>query len=117
MALAHLLYAGHFVPEGDYVRFDGHAPVVSLPINTDTVRELVAKYAGEAAPFDELPERWALSVLPDYLVCGFGSPTPALLLVAEYAEREGAVLLDLGSFRVLTPEQVRQLLHPAALLA
>jgi hypothetical protein len=111
MALAHLLYAGHFVPEGDYVRFDGHAPVVSRPINTDTVRELVAKHAGEGASLDEL------QVLPDYLVCGFGSPTPALLVVAEYAEREGATLLDLGSFRVLTPEQVRQLLRPAALLA
>jgi hypothetical protein len=109
MALVHHLYVGHFIPEQGYVRFEGHKPAVARPIDMLTVRALLKSYLGDTIPANEAPSAWAMSILPDYIICDhFGSPAEALRYCADYAERSGAVMLDLGSFSLLTPAQVRK---------
>ena len=91
MALVHYLYIGHFIPEQGYVRFQGHMPNTTRPINMPTVDGLLKKYLGESANLDTLPEEWAMSILPDYIVCNrHGSPAAALNFAADYASQEGA---------------------------
>jgi hypothetical protein len=109
MALVHYLYIGHFIPEQGYVRFQGHKPVVTRPIDMAAVTALLKKYLGDTITPNELPDLWATSVLPDYIVCDLlGSPAEALRFAAEYAEQTGGVLLNLGSFSLMTPAQVRE---------
>ncbi len=109
MALVHYLYIGHFIPEEGYVRFQDHKPAVTRPIDMQTVTKLLKSYLGPTANVKELPDRWAMSILPDYIVCNYlGSPAEALRFVADYAQQEGATILDMGSFSLLTPEQLRQ---------
>jgi hypothetical protein len=109
MALVHYLYVGHFIPEQGYVRFQGHKPAVTRPVDRTTVTALLKHYLGETATPDELPDRWAMSILPEYIVCVLlGSPAEALRFAADYAERTGAILLNLGSFSLMTPAQVRE---------
>ncbi len=108
MALVHHLYTGHFVPEQGYVRFQGHQPVVTRPINMATVGRLLKSYLGGSATPDALPEQWAMSILPDYIVCDRNAPPEALRFVADYAQQQGATLLDLGSFSLVAPEQLRE---------
>jgi hypothetical protein len=109
MALVHYLYIGHFIPEQGYVRFQGHKPAVMRPINKPTVDGLLKKYLGESANLDALPEQWAMSILPDYVVCDrLASPAAALSFAADYASQEGATILDMGAFSLMTPEQLRQ---------
>jgi hypothetical protein len=102
------LYVGHFVPDDGLVRFQDHRPFATRPINVEKVARLLKNYLGEAASPDNLPEGWGMSILPEYIICYVNSPRPALEFAAEYAEREGATILDLGSFSLLTSEQLRQ---------
>jgi|SRR5581483_5745673 len=109
MALVHYLYVGHFIPEQGYVRFEDHQPVVSRPINRPAAVKLLRNYLGDAANPDQLPEHWAMSIMPDYVVCDhLGSPPAALQFAADYAQQEGATIIDMGSFSLMTPEQLRQ---------
>lgn len=109
MALVHYLYVGHFIPEKGYVRFQGHLPAVTRPIETSEVNRLLRNYLGDTATIGELPEHWAMSIVPDYIVCNqHGAPPPALRFLADYAQQAGAIIIDMGSFSLLTPEQVRQ---------
>jgi hypothetical protein len=109
MALVHYLYIGHFIPEQGYVRFQGHKPAVTRPVDRATVTALLKQYLGETATPNELPDVWAMSILPDYIVCDLlGSPAETLRFVAEYAEETGAVILNQGSFSLMTPAQVRE---------
>jgi hypothetical protein len=109
MALVHYLYIGHFIPEEGYVRFQGHKPVVTCPINMPTVARLLKNYLGDSANPEALPDHWAMSILPDYIVCDhLGSPAAALRFAADYAQQEGATIIDMGSFSLMTPEQLRQ---------
>ena len=109
MALIHYLYIGHFIPEQGFVRFQDHKPAVTRPIEMPTVVRLLRKYLGDSANPEELPDDWAMSILPDYIVCDhLGSSAKALQLVAEYAQQEGATILDQGSFSLMTPEELRQ---------
>ncbi len=109
MALVHYLYVGHFIPEQGYVRFQGHKPAVTRPIDRTTVTALLKQYLEESARPDKLPAIWGMSILPDYIVCDLlGSPAEALRFVAEYAEQTGAILLNVGSFSLMTPAQVRE---------
>lgn len=109
MALVHYLYIGHFIPEQEYVRFQDHKPAVTRPLDMPTVLRLLRKYLGDRANCEELPDDWAMSILPEYIVCNhYGSAAPALQFAADYAQQEGATILDLGSFSLMTPEQLRQ---------
>jgi hypothetical protein len=109
MAMVHYLYVGHFVPEDGYVRFQGHEPTVARPINMQSVAALLSRYLGEAVGLEDIPARWGMSILPSRIVCDLiHSPAEALRFAADYAEQEGALLLDQGAFSLLTPEQVRQ---------
>jgi hypothetical protein len=115
VALIHYLYIGHFIPEDGLVRFQDHRPYAACPINIEAVARLLKKHLGETAAANDLPERWGISILPEYIVCNVGAPRPALEFAAEYAEREQAIILDLGSYSLMTPEQLRQsaALNPA----
>jgi hypothetical protein len=109
MSLVHHLYIGHFIPEQGYVRFQGHEPAVTRPVDRTTVTALLKHYLGESATPGELPDLWAMSILSDYIVCDLlGSPAEALRFAADYAEQTGAVLFNQGSFSLLTPAQLRQ---------
>lgn len=108
MALVHYLYVGHFIPEDGYVRYQGHEPVVTRAIDMATVNSLLKKNLGDVASSKDIPDLWAMSILPGYIVCDlFGSPAAALVFAAEYAERTGALMLNLCSFSLITPAQVR----------
>lgn len=109
MALVHYLYIGHFVPEKGYVRFQGHKPVVTRPIDPAMAATLLKKYLGDIPTPQELSDLWAMSILPDYMVCDFlGSPAETLRFAADYAEQTGATILNLGAFSPMTPAQVRE---------
>ncbi|HEV3444360.1 MAG TPA: hypothetical protein VG099_06940 [Gemmataceae bacterium] len=108
MALIHYLYIGHFIPEGGLVRFQDHRPVATRPINLETVSRLLNKWLGETPSPEKLAKEWGMSIFPDYIVCHYSGPPLALEIAAEYAECEGAIILDLGSFSLLTPEELRQ---------
>lgn len=109
MSLVHHLYVGHFIPEEGYVRFQGHKPAVTRCIDRALAGALVKKYLGEGVDLKELSTLWAMSILPDYIVCDYlDSPAEALRFAADYAEQTGAILLNLGTFSSLTPTQVRE---------
>jgi hypothetical protein len=109
MALVHYLYIGHFIPEQGFVRFQDHKPAVTRPINMPTVVRLLRNYLGNTANPDELPDDWAISILPNYIVCDYlGSPPAALRFAADYAQQERGTIIDMGSFALMTPEQLRQ---------
>ncbi|MGH7225090.1 MAG: hypothetical protein ACRELF_17855 [Gemmataceae bacterium] len=109
MALIPYLYIGHFIAERSYVRFQDHKPAVTRPLEMPTVLRLLRKYLGDSANPEELPDDWAMSILLEDIVCNhYGSAAPALRLAADYAQQEGATILDLGSFSLMTPEQLRQ---------
>lgn len=108
MAMIHYLYIGHFIPEEGFARFKDNQPIAAHPINKVAAAGLLMKYLGNAASLEAIPEEWAMSVLTDYLVCVLGSPSPALEFAAEYAEHEGAMIVDMGSFSLMTPDQLRQ---------
>lgn len=115
MALVHYLYIGHFIPERGYIRFQGDQPVVTHGIDRTTADALLKKYLGERINLDELPNIWSMSILPDYLVCDYlNAPSDALRFAADYAEQTGAVLLNLGSFSVMNPMQVREIANVRA---
>ena len=108
MALVHHLYIGHFIPEQGYVRFQAHQPAVTHPIDVLAVRKLLRNYLGDNASPSTLPDQWAMSILPDYIVCDhYGSPAAALQFAADYARQEGATIIDMGSFSLIPPEQLR----------
>ena len=117
MALIHYLYIGHFIPEEGYIRFLDNKPAVTRPIDMSRLTVLLRNYLGANVTPDDLPATWAMSILPEYIVCNYyGSPIEALRFVADYAQQEGAMILDQGSFTLLTPDQVRQsatVLRPA----
>ena len=69
MALIHYLYIGHFIPDQGYVRFQDYTPAVSRPINMPAVVGLLRNYLGDTSAPAELPDHWAMSILPDYIVC------------------------------------------------
>ena len=109
MALVHYLYIGHFIPEQGYVRFQDHKPAVTRPINLSTVTRLLRSSLGDSANPKELPDRWGMSIFPDYIVCDhLGSPPEALRFAADYAQQEEATIIDQGSFSLITPDQLRQ---------
>jgi hypothetical protein len=109
MALIHYLYIGHFIPEEGYVRFQGNRPVVTRPIDMTAVSALLQSYHQEGAASDEVPNVWAMSIWPDYIVCDqFGSAAEALKFAADYAEQTGATVLNLGSFSLMTSAQLRE---------
>src|SRR5437870_2423542 len=98
MALVHYLYIGHFIPEQGYVRFQDHKPAVTRPIDLLTVARLLRKYLGDTANSEKLPDHWAMSILPDYIVADhLGSPAAALQFAADYAQEAGATIIDMGS--------------------
>lgn len=112
MSLVHNLYVGHFIPEKGYVRFQGHKPAVTRCIDRATATALLKKYLGDRIDLEELSSLWGMSILPDYpdyIVCDYlGSPAEALRFAADYAEQTGAILLNLGSFSLMNPAQVRE---------
>lgn len=109
MALVHYLYIGHFIPEQGYVRFQDHKPAVARPLEMPAVLRLLRKHLGDSANPEQLPDDWAMSILPEYIVCNYyGSAASALRFAADYAQQEGATILDVGSFSLMTPEQLRQ---------
>jgi len=108
MALVHYLYVGHFIPEEGFVRIKDHRIVARRPLNVEVVAKLLRKYPGDTASPEALPEEWGMSVLPDYLVCYVWSPRDALEFAADYAEQEGAIIVNMGSFLLMTPDQLRQ---------
>ena len=73
-----------------------------------TVRRLLKTYLSGSPSPDSLPEEWGMSILPDYIVCFRNSPPEALRFLADYAQQQGATLLDMGSFSLLAAEQLRQ---------
>lgn len=108
MALVHYLYIGHFIPDQGYVLFRNHKPVVTGPVNRLTAVRLLKNSLGDAANLDQLSDDWAMSILPEYIVCDqLGSPPAALRFAADYAQQEGATIVDMGSFCLLSPEQLR----------
>ncbi len=115
MALVHYLYVGHFIPEGGLVRMKDHRPFAARPINQGVVNVLLRKYLGDAASPERLPEEWGISIFPDYLVCYAWSPPTALQFAADYAEQEGALIVDMGSFSLVAPKQLRQVASVAGL--
>jgi hypothetical protein len=108
MALVHYLYVGHFIPEGGLVRYREHRPCTTRPLNTELVTGLLRKYLGDQAAPETLPEEWGMSIFPDYIVCYVWSPRAALQFAADYADQEGATIVDMGSFSLMTPAQLRQ---------
>jgi hypothetical protein len=108
MALVHYLYIGHFIPEEGFVRIQDHRLVAARPLNMEVVDTLLRKYLGEKASTETLAEEWGMSIFPDYIVCYAWSPRPALEFAADYAEQQGATIVNMGSFLLMTPEQLRQ---------
>ena len=109
MSLVHYLYVGHFIPEKGYIRFQGHNPAIARCIDRATATVLLKKYLGDRADLNALPNLWGTTILPDSIVCAYlGSPAEALRFAADYAEQTGAILLNFGSFSLLTPTQVRE---------
>lgn len=107
MALVHYLYIGHFIPEDGLVRIQDHRFVAARPLDMNVVSILLSKYLGDKASPETLPEEWGMSIFPDYIVCYAGSPQAALEFVADYAEQQGATIVNMGSFLLMTPEQLR----------
>ena len=102
MALVHYLYVGHFVPEMGYVKCNGHSFVTERPIDTEAVAALLKNK-------DAFPAEWGMSLLENYIVCDYyGAPPDALQFVADYAEQQGATIVDLGSFTLVAPARLRE---------
>ncbi len=108
MALVHYLYIGHFIPEEGFVRIQDHRLVATRPLNMEVVAMLLSKYLGDRASPETLAEEWGMSIFPDYIVCYVWSPRAALEFAADYAEQQGATIVNMGSFLLMTPEQLRQ---------
>jgi hypothetical protein len=109
MALVHYVHVAHFIPEDGFVRFQDNIPVSSRPLNMGVVEMLLRKHLGEVASTKNFPDEFGLSVFPDRIVFDkLGSPRAVLHFAADYAELERATILDLGSFTLLTPAQLRQ---------
>jgi hypothetical protein len=111
MAMIHYLYTGHFIPHEGFVRFDANQFVADRTIDSKVVANLLKKYLGDAASPESLPEHWGMSILPDHIVCFESSPRPALEFIADYAQETEAMIVDMGSFSLKTPDQLRERFH------
>ena len=106
MAMIHYLYVGHFIPDDGFVRFEQMRPVAGRPLNTAALSDLLCQYIGNGN-VDAIPTDWELSVTPGYIVCNrYGACSRALQFVADYAGREQASIVDLGSFTLVSPEEL-----------
>jgi hypothetical protein len=106
MAMVHFLYVGHFVPDDGFVRFQQMRPVVGRPLDPAMLSNLLRQYLGSDS-VDAIPADWEMSVSPEYIVCNrYGACSRALQFVAEYARRELASIVDLGSFTLISPEEL-----------
>ena len=108
MAMIHYLYVGHFIRQDGFVRFDNGQIVTMCPIDLRNVNRLLKNYVGEGATLESLPMAWGMSIEPNYIVCFASSPHCALEFAADYAADTGAIIVDMGGFKLMTPEQLRQ---------
>jgi hypothetical protein len=105
--LRHYLYVGDFFPEHGLVRFFDHQPVAAKPINTRLLESLIEKYFGALYSLARLPEEFGMSLTQDFIICDFyGAPREVLFLLADYAQQEGAIILDQGAHNLLLPSQL-----------
>jgi hypothetical protein len=106
MALIHYLCIGHFVPDDGFVRYEQMRPVCDRPLDLAALSDLLGRYLGSGS-LDAIPAEWRMSVTPEYILCDrYGACSRALRFVAEYARREQATIVDLGSFTLVSPDDV-----------
>lgn len=106
MAMIHYLYVGHFIPDDGFVRFEQMRPVAGQPLDRAAMSDLLRQFLGSGS-VDAIPANWEISITPEYLVCNrYGACSRALQFVADYARRERASIVDLGSFTLVDPEEL-----------
>jgi hypothetical protein len=106
MALIHCLCIGHFVLDDGFVRYEQMHPVCDRPLDLAALSDLLRQYLGSGS-LDAIPAEWRMSVTPEYILCDrYGACSRALWFVADYARRERASIVDLGSFTLVSPDEL-----------
>jgi hypothetical protein len=106
MALIHYLYVGHFVPHDGFIRLQDGRPVCEKPLDMLVLSELLGRHLGKGVSIDNIPSKWGLSVTSDYIVGNRYGSNQVLNLIADYAKRKGAYIVDMGSLMLLNPEDL-----------
>jgi hypothetical protein len=108
MALIHYLYVGHFVPHDGFIRFHEGRPECEKPLDMVVLSELLQKHFGEGAKFNNISPEWGMSITLEYIVCNRDGSNQVLDLIADYAKLQAAQIVDMGSFMLLNPEDLRR---------
>lgn len=109
--MLHFLYVGHFVHEGDFIRFDrqpdgGLRPVIERPLSVDAIRRSLRR-GGVAGT--SIPEEWGVWQDDGFIVCDAVTHNrDAIEFIRDLANETGCDLADYTSQLFWSPEQITE---------